>query len=325
MVTNQGLPGVEEAGDGQLARSPTNLRQAELETALDWVTATMHGLLSSKECLGLRLGPTLTAEVEIEGVPVQALVDTGSPATIVSLDLILEALAAGKLSNQTPDQWRTEVNQRLKPSTLSLQSYGRGQLDLICQIETNISWRGHHARSVIQIQKDAPVGLLLGTDLLSQLGFALLESNSEGEGTDLLQDQTWKKSCSYTTKAAPDVTEQDDALEEHEPDAPIEPNLAQEQVPLFQVEMTGYQELQEGVSAPDRGEDPLQQQGVVRLLQAVRLPARHKKLVRAEVEGLKDNSVALFEPVPEFLGQTGLSMPEAFVEPDESRFVTLVL
>ena len=53
---------------------------------------------------GIATGPTLTAQVEIEGVPVQVLVDTGSPATIVSLDLILEVLAAGKLSNQTPDQ-----------------------------------------------------------------------------------------------------------------------------------------------------------------------------------------------------------------------------
>ena len=45
----------------------------------------------------------------------------------------------------------------------------------------------------MQVQKDAPVKLLLGTDTLPQLGFTLLEMDLGETGVDLLQKQTWKK------------------------------------------------------------------------------------------------------------------------------------
>ena len=38
------------------------------------------------------LGPTLTAEVCVEGRPSQALLDTGSPVSIVSINFLLQAL-----------------------------------------------------------------------------------------------------------------------------------------------------------------------------------------------------------------------------------------
>ena len=44
----------------------------------------------------------------------------------------------------------------------------------------------------MQVQKDAPVQLLLGTDTLPQLGFSLLEMDLGEAGINLLQKQTWK-------------------------------------------------------------------------------------------------------------------------------------
>ena len=55
------------------------------------------------------------------------------------------------------------------------------------------SRNGHTTCAIVQVQKDAPVELLLGTDTLPQLGFALLEMDLSETGVDSLQKQTWKK------------------------------------------------------------------------------------------------------------------------------------
>ena len=43
--------------------------------------------------------------------------------------------------------------------------------------------------AIVQVQKDAPVELLLRTDTLPQLGFALLGTDLSETGVDLLQKQ----------------------------------------------------------------------------------------------------------------------------------------
>ena len=40
--------------------------------------------------------------------------------------------------------------------------------------------------AVIQVQKGAPASLLVGTDVLPQLGYLFVQSTMEGEDTDLL-------------------------------------------------------------------------------------------------------------------------------------------
>jgi len=61
---------------------------------LSETTATLHGISTGgQEAAMLNLGPTIYTEVEFEGIPVQAMLDTGSPVTIVSLKFALAALA----------------------------------------------------------------------------------------------------------------------------------------------------------------------------------------------------------------------------------------
>ena len=117
----------------------TQRQERELEGILDQVAATMHGLSPTNKTQD-SLGPTLTAKVQVEDVSVQALLDTCFPTTIISLDLILpppsppvQVLAAKKPKEQTPEQWKNEMRQKLKASTVSLQNYGGGRLELICQ------------------------------------------------------------------------------------------------------------------------------------------------------------------------------------------------
>ena len=76
---------------------------------------------------------------------------------------------------------------------------------------------------------------------------------------------------------------------------------------------------------PQLKEPPKVTQGVVHLLQAVRLPARHRKVLQAKVEGYWDRGLAVFDPEPDFMEEDGLNLAEAVVEQDKSQMVTLVM
>ena len=299
-------------------------RQQEepVNVALDRVSATMHGLSPTKEAEGMQLGPTLMSQVEIEGVPVKALLDTGSPATIISLDLIVEVLAKQRSSDQTPEQWKEPIKKRLEPSVLKLQSYGGGQLDLIRQIRLTLSRGQYKVHAVLQVQKDAPVGLLLRTDLLPHLGFAFLESGTETSWRNLLQGCPWDK---FTEKSNRDSTDTSGSVTTNQASS------SQRDVKITITDCeAAEQEVERGKldqPPPDivTGDQTPITTGAVRLLQAVRFPAQHKKMLRARVEGLQGYPLALFEPDPELTKARGLSMPEALVELDENRCITLVL
>ena len=113
----------------------------------------------------VQLGPTVYADLEFEGCRVNALVDTGSPATIVSLDFLLDSLTKGRAKEQTPTEWKSEVRRRLKPPEVTLHSYGGGGLDIVGQILVTLRCGSHHHTAVVLVQKQAPEALLLGTDL----------------------------------------------------------------------------------------------------------------------------------------------------------------
>ena len=53
----------------------------------------MHGITSDNVTGRIQLGPTLTAMIEVEGEVIEALLDTGSPVTIIQLETLLQILA----------------------------------------------------------------------------------------------------------------------------------------------------------------------------------------------------------------------------------------
>ena len=75
--------------------------ETEVDEALAGVMTTMQTITSSEDEVCLGLGPTATTEVTLEGYPVKALVDTGSPNTIMSLDFLLQVLAKQKMRRVT--------------------------------------------------------------------------------------------------------------------------------------------------------------------------------------------------------------------------------
>ena len=80
------------------------LQEAEVDESLSDVVATMRVLKSVNGEEGNSLGPTLSAHVEFEESPVKALLDTGSPVTIVSMRFLLQAPVKQKPREQDPTE-----------------------------------------------------------------------------------------------------------------------------------------------------------------------------------------------------------------------------
>ena len=177
----------------QAPESVEDLRQrlhdAEVREALNDVTATMHGIQSGQSSRGTNLGPIPTATVVVEGEEVLALLDTGSPVTILSLEYLLQLLARKRSSDTTPAQWRAMVEKRLQPTNLKLHNYGGGQLPVVRQTTVALLRGCYSVSATVQVQKGAPTPLLVGTDILSCLGFTLQQKDGDGTCVDLLQGQ----------------------------------------------------------------------------------------------------------------------------------------
>ena len=76
------------------------LQDVEREVAMVEQARTMHGITCPQQ-QSVKLGLTPTTEVNFEGTNVQALLDTGSPVTIVSAKFLFQTLAKHRLPNQT--------------------------------------------------------------------------------------------------------------------------------------------------------------------------------------------------------------------------------
>jgi hypothetical protein len=67
------------------------------------------------------------APISVNGVSTEALVDTGSPATIVSLEFVLRVLRKNRTKNQTNDQWMELTREKFKDPDVVLKNYGGQQ------------------------------------------------------------------------------------------------------------------------------------------------------------------------------------------------------
>lgn len=141
------------------------LQQAEVDAALAAASVTMHGVRSDGSAKR-KVGPVITLDVNLEGTPTRALVDTGSPVTLVSLKFRAEELARKRPGHQSRGEWKMEVEKRLKQPGVPLKNYGKGELNIVREIEVELSRQGHVIRAVAPVYAGAPVDVLLGTDVL---------------------------------------------------------------------------------------------------------------------------------------------------------------
>ena len=110
-------------------------RQPEVEKGIAEVTATTHGI---KTTVGRSsLGPSITAELKLERSPVHPLLDTSSPATIVSLEYLIWTLLK-KPQHQPREEWEKDLKARVEPTIITVQKYGGGRLNVVGQIKVTL-------------------------------------------------------------------------------------------------------------------------------------------------------------------------------------------
>ena len=86
------------------------------------------------------------------------------------------------------------LHDRLEPPTVTLKSYTGGELNLIGQLQVQLTTYtiSHVVDTIVQVQKEAPVDLLLGTNVHPALGFLLIQCDGNGTASDL----KWSKLAS---------------------------------------------------------------------------------------------------------------------------------
>ena len=95
----------EQSSVKHLSEPPSPMpTQSIVEEAIQQIEATMHGIEPRDAPTYALLGRTPTSEVLLDLLPVQALLDTVSPITIVSLKCFLRAAALNRAANQFPPQ-----------------------------------------------------------------------------------------------------------------------------------------------------------------------------------------------------------------------------
>ena len=85
-----------------------------------------------------------------------------------------------------PAEWRATVESRLDPFAVVLQNCSGDKLRVVQQIKVTLSRSGHSATAIIQVQKGAPAKLLVGTDLLSKLGYYFVQALEESNNCNTL-------------------------------------------------------------------------------------------------------------------------------------------
>jgi len=77
-------------------------------------------------------------------------------------------------------------------------------LDIVRQTKIALSRPGYSISAVVQVQKGAPTKLLIGTDLLSQLGYLFIQTSIEGDDHDMLTATLGTDDNSATSTAISD-------------------------------------------------------------------------------------------------------------------------
>ena len=244
-----------------------DLKEKQVLVAME--EATVNGVAFSDETTITKLGPTIYSEVSVNGEKVMALIDTGSPVTLMSLNKAIQILALRKGEFSSPQEWKEAMMAQFQTPTVMLKSYSGDALNIVAQLPLILGQGDQEVSSTILIQKDAPHDLLIGTDLQPALGYVLTVKKSGNLETVLLGDR--KNSI-----------------------------------------------LQNGAVGGSKESDTV----VVKLLTATKVPAGHRKLVQAKVDGWLSDSLALFTPTAL---DSELKIADAAVQADEEGCLKLIV
>ena len=179
--------------------------------------------------------------------------------------------------------WEARTRGRLQPTNLQLKSYSGDQLPIVKQIKVCLSREGFSTVAWVQMQQDAPVEFLLGTDLQALLGFRLMQL--EANSTSQSKQHRGKSEGMPAVKGLPS----------QEAATKVSP-------------VVGSKQKGKG-SKPMEGESSA---NYVCLIRGQSIPSRFHKMVKAEVSGKVNHSspTSLFCPDESF----SLLMEDAVVD-----------
>ena len=151
----------------------------------------------------------------------------------------------------------------------------------------------------------APAKLLIGTDLLSKLGYLFVQASQTGNDNDMLNESV--------------------LVSDNKRD--VVPQETQQNVEGTSEVKSSSLESGAIIGGSSQNIQDNSRSGAVCLIQSTWIPARHQKLVGAEVRGIsfEQQYVTLFEPNIDKLEDSFLSAPEALICLDTSNNCTLVL
>ena len=121
------------------------------------------------------VGPTLFLKVQVGGVPVEAMVDTGSQSTIISRSL-LHKIGRCRKSKGKP------LPALEKPTARLFGKDGEGggkELTITAQIEVDIEADGECVRVPVFVQPQSGQECLLGMNVIPALGLVITRANGE--------------------------------------------------------------------------------------------------------------------------------------------------
>ena len=133
------------------------------------------------------LGAVVEAEVELEGYPTKALIDSGSPVTIVALKKLLQVWKDNHPTSDTDKQWLEEAKAKLRDPTVKLVAYGGSPIELLGEAEAKLSVNGVEATVTVLVHEDPSQEILLGTDALAKLDSYLVVAGQKMTFTGVSQ------------------------------------------------------------------------------------------------------------------------------------------
>ena len=210
------------------------------------------------------LGPLYYAEVTVAGTPVEALIDPGSSATILSFDLFMRI---GKTAGIT--------SKELRPPRVTLRDYNGRPIPIGAQVDLQFEWKGTSVTAPVYLRTEKgdtrSEQCLLGTNVVMPLGLMVpgegIQARGEAKDTEPRSPQTVRliKSQHIPGRCGAIV------------EAEIGGLTSTEQTALLQPKETWIQEtglvIEEALVQPD-------EQGHVFLL--VQNPTSSPKLVRSD-------------------------------------------
>ena len=189
-------------------------------------------------------------------------------------------------------------------------------------------------RAIILVQKGGTVDFLLGTDLLTQLGFCVLKtSNEEGQMIDLLQEDVWKGKSLTTNMKIPDAVPVTATDKSSTGKVGASEQLSGKEDILSCLEKDRGENVNslKLSSSTEGSQDKTAEQGKsgsnteVRLLRAVRLPGRHGKIVTGSTVKTLESKELLLYPNLKNLDDNRVIVTEALVKVDQQNKVKVLV